>query len=437
MTTNKGGRPRLAIGEFGNIPTPLQVGPSRYRARTRYRGQDGRTRTIARFGQTKKDARDALLRELDRLHAADAILDRDTPMDLLLDRWLAEIADDDSRTANTKGQYRYIADTYVRPRVGDLRVFEATTGRVDAVIRSVKASSGAALALSVRTVLRLAFSYAVRQGAATVNPVRETRKVEGSKKLPRALPWDEVPTVTGALAADPRAVALDLPDLVDMDLATAGRIGELLAVRASRLVLEPVELRTGEVVPGLVTIDATLIRPRGCPLSIQEHPKTGDAGRRTSPLPRYAVDMLKRRALRTRFQPPEGVIFGSPFRPTLRDPSNCAGDLREVMERLLCPDCGGRGWHPALKTDRENRNRPKITADGDGLVWNEECFGEPPYSWVTFHTFRKTALTHVLDEGVTPREAADLGGHANPAMTLNVYTARGITSARAAAALER
>lgn len=58
------------------------------------------------------------------------------------------------------------------------------------------------------------------------------------------------------------------------------------------------------------------------------------------------------------------------------------------------------------------------------------------FSWVTRHTFRKTAAT-LLDEGGLPvREIADQLGHANVSMTQDVYFGRRQASQRAAQALD-
>ena len=43
--------------------------------------------------------------------------------------------------------------------------------------------------------------------------------------------------------------------------------------------------------------------------------------------------MLERRSHEVRFSPPQGVTFGSPL-GHLRDPSNTAGDLREVLDGI-------------------------------------------------------------------------------------------------------
>jgi integrase len=88
------------------------------------------------------------------------------------------------------------------------------------------------------------------------------------------------------------------------------------------------------------------------------------------------------------------MIFPAALARALRDPSNTAGDLREVLDRL-------------------------------------------GYGWVHSHTLRKTVATRLDEAGLTAREIADQLGHAKPSLTQDVYLGRKVVSARAAKVLER
>jgi integrase len=62
--------------------------------------------------------------------------------------------------------------------------------------------------------------------------------------------------------------------------------------------------------------------------------------------------------------------------------------------------------------------------------------GHGDLSWITSHTFRKTAAT-ILDEAALPaRLMADQLGHARPSLTQDVYLARRVVSDAAAHALD-
>jgi integrase len=227
------------------------------------------------------------------------------------------------------------------------------------------------------------FGMAHRQDAIPANPVKGTSPIRTERKLAAALTRDEADALSDVLRTDERALELDLPDLVDFCLATGCRIGEALAVRESALDLDA----------GRVEINATIVRRKGGGLSVQERPKT-KAGWRVLALPPHITERLRARAAETRFRAPEGVVFGSPFAPTLRDPSNTAKALRSVLDRLDFPG-------------------------------------------VTFHTFRKTVATRLDQAGFTSRQVADHLGHAQPSMTQDVYMGRKVALPDAAAALDR
>jgi hypothetical protein len=75
-----------------------------------------------------------------------------------------------------------------------------------------------------------------------------------------------------------------------------------------------------------------MVRIKGQGLIIQERSKTV-AGWRRLALPPYAAEIIMRRSHDPRRHAAHGVVFGSPL-SHLRDPSNLAGDLREVIDGL-------------------------------------------------------------------------------------------------------
>src|SRR5699024_7272782 len=86
-----------------------------------------------------------------------------------------------------------------------------------------------------------------------------------------------------------------------------------------------------------VEINATIVRVKGEGLIVQERPKTA-AGWRRLALPPYTAEIVARRTSDPRRSAPHGVVFGSPL-GHLRDPSNIAGDLREVLDGIGCDAC--------------------------------------------------------------------------------------------------
>jgi integrase len=116
------------------------------------------------------------------------------------------------------------------------------------------------------------------------------------------------------------------------------------------------------------------------------------AGRRTIPLPPFAVDMLRGRR-RLPYLGERPIIFPSTA-GTLRDPDNFNRQWRQVRDEL-----GVAG--------------------------------------VTSHSFRKTVATLIDDDGLSARVGADHLGHAQVSMTQNVYMTRGRVHPQVAELMER
>lgn len=116
------------------------------------------------------------------------------------------------------------------------------------------------------------------------------------------------------------------------------------------------------------------------------------AGRRTIPLPKFAIEMLQRRKDLPYFGE-QKVIFPSTA-GTLRDPNNFAKQWRTARDEL-------------------------------GL-------GE-----ATTHSFRKTVATLIDDEGLSARIGADHLGHSHVSMTQDRYISRGRIHTEVAALLDR
>jgi integrase len=262
------------------------------------------------------------------------------------------------------------------------------------------------------------FRLAVRDGAVAANPVRDSgsRLRSTAPRAPRALTAEETQRLVGLFRSTDRAIALDLPDLVDWMLATGCRIGEALATRADlnrdgRPLLD-LEAGTWEV-------NATVVRVRGSGLAVQPRPKTA-AGWRVIAVPSFATDMIAARAVSA------GPVFTAPIAGGLRDPNNVSGDLRQLLDAFECQVCAETGY--------------RLNDDGTFVTGNRgqrlRC-DAGPWSWVTSHTFRKTVATRLDEAGLTPRQVADQLGHANPSMTLDVYFGRHVVSAAAAEVLDR
>lgn len=378
------GRPPLPVGTMGEIryhPLP----PDKVRAVANYRDHDGRTRRVERTGRSRSAAAGRLreaCRDRGRTDAAVEITGS-TTVAAAAEQWYAEIeagVDGGRLSPGTAAAYRDRLDNQVVPAIGALRLREVTVGRVDKVLRVTVERHGSAVAKMTRTVLSGVLGLAARHDAIVGNPVRDAAPIHGTKKAAYALDLGQVRDLRAKVAADPRAVDLDLVDLVDAMLGTGLRIGETAAITWPAVDLDA----------GTVEVRGTVVRVRGAGLRLKLKPKS-ESGWRTVELPTWAVAMLRRRAA-------EGgdnawlVVFPSPA-GRLRDPSNTQADLRGVFERAGYPE-------------------------------------------ITSHTFRRTVATLMDRAGLSARAAADQLGHAKVSMTTDNYYGRRVAATGAAGVLE-
>ncbi|SDP82749.1 tyrosine-type recombinase/integrase [Lentzea jiangxiensis] len=289
------------------------------------------------------------------------------------------LADAGKRSPDSVDTYRSILGRHVLPGLGELRLREMTVARIDAFLQALWRSVSVDTAKTARSVLSGALRIAVRDKALDTNRFGRrigwrlgARRALGRSRWKSGLLWLEM------LESDEQAVKWDLTDLSRFMMATGVRIGEALAVYWEDV----------DVEAGTVAVNYTVIRAKGIGL-IRKSTKT-EAGERTLPLPRWALDMLKRRRAVTLF--PNGPVFPSSL-GGLRDPSNVRRDLRKAR-------------------------------------------GGEEFAWVTSHVFRKTAATILDEAGLSARLVADQLGHARPSMTQDVYFARKVVDKRTADALE-
>ena len=158
----------------------------------------------------------------------------------------------------------------------------------------------------------------------------------------------------------------DLADIVDILLATGARIGEVLAIRWSDAELAGTS--------PVVTLSGTLVYLRGKGLFRQGWTKS-DAGYRMVSLPKFAVDVLKRRQAEAK-------------------PNDLDAVFPSRNGTWLAPNNVRRQWRAARKDT--------------GL------------EWVIPHTFRKTVATLIDQETDTKTAAAQLG-HKNEEITTAYY----------------
>lgn len=293
------GRPPLPIGGYGKV-TVKGEGKS-WTAFCRYRDLDGVTRPVTATGSSRTGADQALKAKLKgrRVTGVEAEITPDSTLEELAEAWFATV----DKNQSTRDAYRHALDKHILPPLGRLRLFEASTSRLDAYLNRL---DGASVARRCRVVLSLMFNLASRYDAVPANPVADTRISAGASKAVAALSVDNVLAFREHVLAwaGQKANRARVADVVELFVATGLRPGELLAVR-----FEDVDLRARTL-----TVSGTVKRDSVNGLHRQAFPKSA-AGVRVLTLPDFAVSMLRRRKLAAS----SGLVFanrnGEPWEP--------------------------------------------------------------------------------------------------------------------------
>ncbi|MBS1691918.1 MAG: site-specific integrase [Actinobacteria bacterium] len=382
------GRPPLRIGAHGKI-TRKSLGGGVWLARCRFRDADGVTRIVERrspvqqFDQHGKLAEDALVESLKnrRPPGVSGEISLDTRISVLVDLHLERLGQDGKSPA-TLTTYHSAARRLAKFSEA-LRVGDATPGRLNAVIRSIRQAHGANMARHGRTLLRGALQIAVLDDVLGANPVAQVSRIESDRK-PKgapALDGGQIRELLGKLRASEVCVAADLIDPITLLAATGLRRSELLALRWEDF----------DEAAGTITVCGKVARIAGEGLRRLDSGKT-DSSARTVPLPEFAITALSERRGRD-FWGEQRMIFPSSA-GTCRDPDNFNKQWRRVRDDLGVPD-------------------------------------------VTSHSFRKSLATLIDDAGMSARIGADQLGHSKVSMTQDRYMRRGKVHAEVAALLDR
>lgn len=370
-------RPRTPLSSYGTIHT-TELSPGRWRARTRYRFDDGKLRQVERIAASESKATTALRKALTTIQASTATeVKRETTLRDLGERYLAAKA---SRAPRTVETYERAVRKIIIPRIGSITVSEATADRLQRFIDAIASEVGVGTAKTVRSVLSGMMGLAARADAVRHNPVRELAPLEQKAVGATPIPLADLAGILAKLRSDQRAHDLDLVDLVDFVAGTGVRISE-----ACGLAWDDVDLGAGTA-----TIRANAVRATGRGVIRQLHTKT-DAGTRRIRLPGGVLGILGDR--RVRGGPnPHGLVFPT-ILGNLRDPRNTARDWAQARARLGIGD----------------------------------------YS---FHSFRKAVATALDQAGLTARDIAEYLGHADPSLTMGTYMSKTVGGTRAADALD-
>lgn len=407
-------RPATELGTYGDIGTKEQD-DGNWRAWATFRDYDGRNRLVDAFGSTENKAKNELRKKLSARQRqykgrTRGQITRDTRLTVLMDMWLDEMKRDEGVSQQSYDLYKREIDASddkravthtvkLRPTLGNLRVWEADTGRLDEHIQSLVAAGLKSKARLHKVILTGVMGTAVRYGVLPENPVRDTSRMRRRKTRPHAIErerleglraqlreWlagNEIPG-TPPYTHGPRRnrVVVDVADLI---LGSGVRPGEALAASWSQFDLE--------TEPATFTVSATVVRIAGKGLFRQEWTKS-DAGHRVIALPEFTTRMLKRL-----HADPEHARMCA-----VKAIREVGGTVTEVEDHvpLVFP---GRG-----RVLRDPHNFNRTWRDARGTLYKD----------VTQYTFRKTVAT-LIAEASDSKTAAKQLGHSRESVTERHY----------------
>ncbi len=397
-------RQKLVVGTYGDINCTQRANGT-WLARARYCDVDGVVREYRKSGETKNKAR-ANLKAFFVEHTGtfgDGAIAPDDTVQELLDLWFAKMEKaGGSPNSETLKRYRYHlrwvldSDKTEHP-LGAYQLRHVRPVIIQAALDSAGVSAD--MRKRIRSVLVRAFNMAIFHDVLNGNPATAVPSVPVPKVKKKSVPVEDLDSVRAAIRDWANAErrngpkSVDLPDIVDMLIATGMRIGELLALRWSDIELTAPPARRDDetwfpwlMVNGQITSKGKRV----------DYGKT-HAAIRPIALPDWAVAILRRRKLE---QPPNDIdaVFAS-RNGTWHFPGN-------VQSRL---------WHI-----RQLDEYADITALRD----------------VSPHSFRRTVATEI-DEVYDADAAKDQLGHTSKTVTERHYINRRLVVPDYRAATER
>jgi integrase len=245
------------------------------------------TRRVSAQGSSKASADAALKEKLKaRTHLGGLELTRDSTIKELSERWLPTL----TQSQATQDSYRQKVERYIIPGMGAWRLWEATTGRCEAFLRTLQ-QSAPSMASQSRVVLSLMMGLAVRYDIIDQNPVREVMMAAGEKRKVSALAPEDLHELRMHIErwAKEKSGRDATSDAMLLFMATGLRPGELLSLQFSDV----------DWAQGTIAVTGTVKRDSVNGLHRQAFPKS-ESGKRVLKLPLFGVETLRRRKARTK-----------------------------------------------------------------------------------------------------------------------------------------
>ncbi|MGV0108903.1 tyrosine-type recombinase/integrase [Arthrobacter sp. CP30] len=389
---------RIEPGSLGSIQR-AKLGPEGlWHSSGRYKNLDGKWIQRQYSGKTARSAERAVLRSLSALREADheGWAKRNAPVepDVLrfsdvIQLWIVHIQESNEVRASTAAEYVRVCRQDILPALGQLPVQEITVASCARYLHSIPEGQRLRRKAAInRVVLSSLCKWAAGQGAMTWNPVRDVSRLPAVQK--REVNIIEAVDVAAFLSAvrshceappcrpGPKA-NLDVPDGVELLLATGVRISELLGLRWCDVDIDRPDGPYKLFVNGKVGME----KGKGI---VRHNFIKNSRGQNELQLDSRVAETLRRRRATQTGDNPNGAIF--PARNgSWMQPANWRGRWRVV------------------RTD---------------LASSLDVPQEVDLATVTPHTFRRTLGT-MLAEAVGVEVAQKQLGHISPAETLKSY----------------
>jgi integrase len=397
-------RQRLIVGTYGEINCSQRANGT-WLARARYCDIDGVVREYRKSGETKTKAKNNL-KAFFVEHTGtfgDGALAPDDTVQRLLDFWFDKAEQSEAGpSSETLERYRSHMRWVLNPDKTDhpLGAYQLRHVR-PVIIQAALDSAGvsADMRKRIRSVLVRAFDLAIFHEAINGNPATSVPTVPVPKVKKKPVPAQDLDAVRAAIREWANAEkrngpkSVDLPDIVEMLVATGMRIGELLALRWSDIELSPPPSRRDDekwfpwlMVNGQITSKGKRV----------DYGKT-DAAIRPIALPDWAAALLRRRKVAQTPNDLDALFITRTG--TWHYPTNIQGRLRHI--RLL-----------------------------------EDYADLTVLQGVTPHSFRRTVATEI-DEVYDAEAAKNQLGHTSKTVTERHYINRKLVVPDYRAATER
>lgn len=364
-------RPQIPLNSWGDVKIKKNASGS-WTARGTYRDYTGEKHDWTASGKTKYEADHALRLKAERfIPASIGQFSATMSCDELFVAWIDHKRTVEKLQESGAHDYEQVWRIHLRDRFGRLTLREVTTGSIQQHITKLTPSN----ARRARVVLNGMFDLAERMDVVTRNPAKATKFYRPDTKPIKALTASQIAAVREALDRHDKTrrgpKSFLMVDYFDLMIGTGLRPGELLALQWSDVNFNG---RDGKV---WISVRGTQHhrdgKQRG-PLVKSETTKT-KASARDLPVPDYVADILRRLHKERRFTTSNAVLTTS------------TGNF--------------------VSLNNVNRTLRKIRTELD-------------LSWMTSHSFRKTAATHVTAKNGAEK-AARLLGHADPSITRQYY----------------